>query len=195
MQKKSLKSILGSGIALAIPLVVVLYVFSKLLGVMQKSIKPLAEGMGIDSVFGKFTLTFLAVAAILLFVMLLGILMQFAFVSALRDQVESIIIKFFPSLNNFKAMMADQFKGDLDDNVWKSVVLQQGSKYNFAFLVEESEKIGVFFILGSSINSGSAQYLTRGEYAYFHVDSMAMRKCIKQTGVGAAKLIESSLTA
>ncbi len=192
MKDKSLKSLFINGIALAIPLVVVLYVFSKLLNVAHKTIRPLAESMGVDSIFGKFTLTIFAIVVILLFMLLLGVFMQFSFVKSLRDQVESVIIKFFPALNNFKALMADQFKGDIAESAWKSVVLRQGKKYNFAFLVEESENIGVFFVLGNSINAGSTTYLTKGEYTYFPVDAMAMRKCLKQNGVDAAKLIEKT---
>ena len=76
MTKFSLKSTIFRGIALALPLSVVLYVLYKFMKIFEKLIEPIAEKFQIERVFGEITLTFFAVLAMLAIAFLLGLLMR-----------------------------------------------------------------------------------------------------------------------
>ncbi len=189
MAKNKFKSILGDGIALAVPLAVVLYVFGKIIAVIQKTISPIAEKYGMDTFLGDITITVLALMVLFVFMLVLGLFMQFRFVTKIRDSIEEIILRFIPSLNQFKTLLAERFDREHATSLWKPVLLHQSDGYCFAFLVEESPEIGVFFILESSLHEGSTEILKREAYTYTPVDPADMRKCMKQYGAGSAALI------
>jgi|GEM_PF-2260367 hypothetical protein len=191
MAKNKLKSILGDGIALAVPLAVVLYVFGKIIAVIQKAISPVAGKYGIDTFLGDITLTVLALLVLLLLILALGLFMQFPVVTKIRDSIEEIILRFIPSLNQLKTVLAERFDREHATSFWKPVLLEQSDTYGFAFLVEESAEIGVFFKLeGNSFHEGKTKILKRKHYTYTHVEPAEMRKCLKQYGIGSTELID-----
>jgi uncharacterized membrane protein len=189
MAKKKFKVILGDGIALAVPLAVVFYVFSKIIAVIQKAISPIAGKYGIDTFLGDITLTVLALFVLFIMILAFGLFMQFSFVASIRDSIEEIILRFIPSLNQLKTVLAERFDREHATSFWKPVLLQQSHAYCFAFLVEESPEIGVFFILENSLHEGKTEILKREEYTYTHVEPADMRKCLKQYGAGSTALI------
>jgi len=195
MAKTTFKKILGDGIALAVPLGVVLYVFSKIVAVIQKTISPLAEKYGMDTFLGDITITVLALVVLLLLILAFGLFMQFSIVTKIRDGIEEIILRFIPSLNQLKTVLAERFDRENATSFWKPVLLQQSHAYCFAFLVEESPAIGVFFILDrNSLNEGKTEILKKEEYTYTNIDPAEMRKCLKQYGAGSAELIAGLLS-
>ena len=193
MSNKKIKNIIGDGIALAVPLAVVMYVFAKVVEVVKKWITPVAGKLGIDSILGGLTLTIIAFIVIAIIVILLGFLMQLGFVSTIRDQVESILLRFFPALNVLKAMLADKLKMENANTAWKPVILNHSNKYNFAFKIEESEEMGVFFIIkGTSTHEGETAILEKDTYSYTKVDAHDMRKCLSHFGIGSTTLIQNA---
>jgi uncharacterized membrane protein len=189
MAQKKLKTILGDGIALALPLAVVFYIFAKIVAVIQKIISPIAGKYGIDTFLGDVTLTVLALLVLLLLMLALGLFMQFPVVTKIRDSIEGIILRFIPSLNQLKTVLAERFDREHATSSWKPVLLEQSDIYCFAFLVEESPEIGVFFILENSLHEGKTEILKKEEYTYYHVDPADMRKILKQYGAGSTELI------
>lgn len=140
---KKFKRILGRGLALAVPLAIVLYVFMRIVGVFEKIISPIAAKMGIQKVLGELTLTIFAVILIIIIILLLGLLMQIAIVSAIRSQVEDVILKFVPSLNQLKLMAADNLDLETAENAWRPVLLytKEKAKYNPAFVVGRAKSL------------------------------------------------------
>lgn len=195
MAKKNFKAIIGDGIALALPLAVLLYVFIKIIEFIQKTISPIAKKLGMDTFLGDITVTVLALVLLLVFFLACGLFMQFGIVSKMRDSIESIILRFFPSLNILKTLLAERFETENATAFWKPVLLQQSHSFSFALLVEESPTVGVFFILDkNSLQEGKTEILKREQYTYTHVDAAKMRKCVKQYGAGSSELIAGILS-
>ncbi|MEX0635291.1 MAG: hypothetical protein WD135_00880 [Ferruginibacter sp.] len=196
MKKNKFKQILADGIALAVPLAVVMYVFAKVVIVFKKWITPIAIQLGIDSILGGLTLTIFTFIGILIMILLLGLLMQFGFVSLIRVKLESILLRFIPALNVLKAILADKLKMENAKSAWKPVILDHSNKYNFAFKVEESEDMGVFFILnGTSIHEGEIAILEKENYSYALVDAHDMKKTLSNFGIGSIGLIQKAFNA
>jgi uncharacterized membrane protein len=128
MTKFSLKSTIVRGIALAFPLSVVLYVLYKFIKIFEKLIGPIAKKFEIERVFGEITLTFFAVLAMLTIAFLLGLLMRIKLIANIKGEVESLVLKFIPSLNHLKLMAAERLNADNTDLNWKPVLVLKGDQ-------------------------------------------------------------------
>jgi uncharacterized membrane protein len=187
---KKLKQVIGDGLAITIPLLVILYVFHKAHQVIQVGITPVAEKLGIHELFGKLTLAILAAATLAIIVMMMGLMMRFAIMRSVRRELEALVLRFFPFLNEFKAMMAEKLERD-GHEAWRGVALYREEGIQFAFLVEEKDGFGTFILLkGPKVSDGEMLTLTAGSYTYKAVDTTAMIRVVKQFGVGAAELLK-----
>ena len=190
MIMKKLKQIIGDGLAITIPVLVILYVFHKAHQVLQVGISPIVEKLGIDNVFGKVTLAILAALALVAIIMVMGLLMRFAIMRSVRIALENLVLRFFPFLNEFKAMMADRLERE-GDEAWKSVALRHDDEIHFAFLVEETGEYGTFLVLkGRHAADGEMTIFEKGSYTYQVVDTTEMEKSIKRFGAGASALLK-----
>jgi uncharacterized membrane protein len=151
------KKALGRGLALAIPLAIVLYVFAKIVGVFRKVIAPVAHDVGVEHVWGELTLTIFAIILIILIILVLGLLMQIAVVATVREQVEDIILKFVPSLNQLKLMAADTLDLEDAETTWRPVLFyeKEKGKYSPAFVVEQDdERVTLFVLIETAMQKG-----------------------------------------
>lgn len=184
-----LKQVFGDGLAITIPLLVIVYVFHKAHQVLKTGIAPLAEKAGVHDIFGKLTMTVLAGLALVGIIVLMGLLMRFAVMRAVRRELESLVLRFFPFLNEFKAMMAEKLDRE-GNEAWRAVALHREEGIQFAFLVEERDGYASFLLLkGPKTSDGEMITLQAGTYSYKLVDATAMLRVVKQYGVGAAKLL------
>ena len=74
--------------------------------IFEKLIGPLAKKFQIERIFGEITLTFFAVLVMLAIAFLLGLLMRIKLIANIRGEVESLVLKFIPSLNYLELMAA-----------------------------------------------------------------------------------------
>ncbi len=140
MTKFSLKTTIIRGIALALPLSVVLYVLYKFMKIFESLIGPIAKKFQIEHIFGEITLTFFAVLAMLAIAFLLGLLMRINSIANIRREVEALVLKFIPSLNYLELMAADRLHADNIDLNWKPVLVLKGDQYFPAYVLEENEE-------------------------------------------------------
>ncbi|WCT14690.1 hypothetical protein [Mucilaginibacter jinjuensis] len=163
------KKALGRGLALAIPLAIVLYVFAKIVGVFTKIIAPVAHKIGVAHVLGELTLTIFAIILIILIILFLGLLMRIAVVATIREQVEDIILKFVPSLNQLKLLAADTLDLEDAETTWRPVLLyvKEKGKYSPAFVVEEDDDRVTLFVLFETA-------MQKGEVAVYDKDRITL---------------------
>ncbi|WP_443937402.1 hypothetical protein [Pedobacter sp. MW01-1-1] len=194
MSKVKFKTILGRGVALAIPLGVVLYVFAKIIGVLQKVIAPLAAKLGIDRIWGELTLFILTIVIIVLIILLLGLLMQVAFVSVLKNQVEEIILKFVPSLNQLKLMAADGLDYDEEENKWTPVLVKMIDKgsYHPAFIIEEDENLVTLFLCyDTALKKGQILTYEKNQVELKPVGYLDLKRASREAGKGYIALLNN----
>ena len=194
MSKFKFKTILGRGLALAVPLAIVLYVFLRVIEVFKKLIAPVAEKIGVDRVRGELVLTILAIALIILIIVLLGLLMQITVVATVRSQVENIILKFVPSLNQLKLMAADTLDLDTEENTWRPVLLytKEKAKYNPAFIVEEDEEMLTLFIcLETNIRKGEILIVNKEKVSTIPISFTDLHKSTRAAGKGFLGIIKA----
>lgn len=191
MNKTKLKTIFADGLILALPLAIAVYFFTKVLIGFRAMVKPFALKLGIERIFGGLTLSILATLLIVVCIMLLGLAMRLSVVEKIRTELERILLKFFPPLNQLKGMLADRLDREEATNAWKAVILCQGNKFEPAFLVEETEEAANFFVVkGPSVQDGSTLILSKQNLNYFPITSSDLRKWVKHNGKGALQLIK-----
>ena len=190
MNLSKIKKIFGKGLTLAIPVGVVLYVFIKLLGILQKIITPVAANLGIERILGELTLTILAVFLLLAFMFLLGLLMQFSKVAGIGKALEELVFKFIPSLKNLKAIAAEKLDLEMASNAWKPVLVLYEKKYSPAFIIEElDDLITIYIIVGTSVSSGELLITSKNEVSFISVTANEIHQFSKQYGEGYLSLI------
>ena len=190
----ALKRVFGRGLALAIPLGVVVYVFMKLVEVFEKLIKPLTEKLGIEKILGELTLTTLAILILILIIFVLGLLMRVSFISRLEKSVDGLVTKLIPTLHQFKVMAAEKLDLDNEVNDWKPVMVLHEEKYFPAFIIEEQDdRITLYVIKGTSIHEdGEILITSKSEVILSEITANDIHRCSKQFGKGYLELIKKS---
>jgi uncharacterized membrane protein len=195
MKKNGFQSLLADGIALGLTLAVVGFILFRVIKEIREWIEPIATKLGIERVIGGITITVLTLIVLFLLVIILGGLMRLQFVNRLRDQVESIMLRIFPFLNRFKALVADELHRENATKSWQPVILQKGGEYFLALKTEESEHVGVFyFIKGHNVREGETKIMKKEEYRYVHIDTMDFLALVRGYGEGIGSLIDRQAT-
>ncbi len=168
MAKFSLKQTIGRGIALALPLAVVVYVLYRFIKIFEKILAPIAKKTGVDSILGEITLTFFAILVLFALAFFLGLLMRIPIVAELRKHVEGWILKFIPSLNHLKMMAAEKL--DLENAVtqWKPIMYLKGDQYAPAYLIEENaEWITLASVKSPTTEPGGMMILKKSSITHY----------------------------
>jgi uncharacterized membrane protein len=195
MKFAGLKTTLIRGLTLAVPLAIVVYVLIRMIQVIRKIITPFSTKIGIHRMLGNATLTILAVLLILIFIFLLGLLMQISFISETRQQLENTILKFVPSLNYLKLMAADKLEVQNSQNSWKPVLVFSEEKYSAAFIVEETETLVTLFVSkGTSLKEGEILTANKKDVQLFPATYEQLNKFSRGFGKGFISIIENKRT-
>jgi hypothetical protein len=190
MASFSLKRTIGRGIALALPLSIVLYVIYKFIKIFEKVIAPIANKFGVENVLGEITLTFFAVLVILAIVFILGLLMQISLVRNTRKYVEGWILKFVPSLNHLKLMAVEKMDLENATTNWKPILLLKGDQYLPAFIIEENnEWITLALSKAPSTEPKDMLIVKKNSISYKEITMKQMSDCNKQFGKGYLSVI------
>lgn len=189
---KRFLAIMISGVLFALPLGAVFYIFAKIIGTLKKLEAPLADKIGIQHFLGEFTLTALAIAALVLLCFALGLLLQRATLLRLMgDSVESVAVRVMPSLSFLKSMADEQFDMHAID-AWKGVLLEnKDGQWQAAFLVEEASHWQTFFIPRAPKGDSGDILVVRKDSLQFHVvDLITVRTALRVFGQGFGKQLD-----
>ena len=191
MNRLSFKRTIIHGLALALPLAVVLYVAIHFLKVFQTIMLPVSKTVGVTGILGEIILTILAVFCMLVIVFVLGLLMQFSFIASSRIYLEEIILKMVPSLNHLK-LLADEklMTGEVISN-WKPVLMENEEGIIPAYLIEETNELATFSKIKSpGIEAGEIVIVRKDRSRYTEISMSQLRVFNKQFGKGYITLIK-----
>ncbi len=190
MYRLSLKKILSNGLALALPLGVILYVFIKIIVILEKLIGPISTRLGIDRILGELTLTILATFCLILIIMLLGLLMQLSATARLKDQVEDMLIAIVPSLGRIKSLASEKLSLEQSVKHWKPILLRHEEKFNPAYLIEKKKGLVTLYVILSHITSeGEFLIIAENEIQYAEISFDQLIRCTRSYGRGIIDLI------
>jgi len=155
MNKKTIPQIIFNGLAVVIPFGAVAYLFLRIIRIIGKLIQPLSPKMGIERILGELTLTIIATTLLLIFIVIVGYVMQMPFMNGFRNAVERIAFKFFPSLERIQAVAEEKARAEIASESWRPLILSSGGKYQPAYFIERNEGLLTLFIVkGSDVKEG-----------------------------------------
>jgi uncharacterized membrane protein len=191
MNDFSLKKVFGKGLLIAIPLGVVVYIGLKIFEMLGKVIEPISKQFGAERIFGELTVTILVVFVLLMFVFILGLLMRVAIFASFGKNLEEIVFKFFPSLNQLKVTAAEKLDLETNTASWKPVLLFFENKYNAAFVIEKNDTfITLFVIKGIDISSGEILITKIQEVQIQEISSKELHQYTRQYGKGFLSMLK-----
>ena len=190
---KRFLSIMFNGIMFAIPLGIVIYLFSKIVTSLERLVEPLANAVGVQRLLGEFALLIISVVIIMLFCFVLGLLLQRAAVlRVVGDSIEGFAVRVIPSLGLLKSMAGEKLEIQVAD-AWKGILLQEGDSWVPAFLIEESEKWQTVFIPEApAADGGEVRVFARGSITFREIDLGEVRGALSLYGQGLASQLDAT---
>jgi len=140
MNLTNLKRTFVIGMIVTLVLEIIVYYLIKVVGVFENLIAPITHRLGMENVFGKITITFLAILTIIILAFILGSIYILPSVSRYKDKLENFLFNLYPLLNYFKVMTDEKFQVDSVRENWKSVLALIDDQYMPAFIIEENDE-------------------------------------------------------
>ena len=184
MSKTNFKQTFINGLFFALPLLGIVYLAIKILGMVETIISPAAEKLGVDRIIGEVTLVVFAIIILLIICWILGMLLQANLLRGVNKQIEEIAYKFIPQLDELKSLAADD-----DDNTfesgWKTVLLEEGDSWTPAYITEGNEQwLTIFLPEAPDGKSGQLKLLPASAAHYIPIDGIKFRAIVHRYGHG-----------
>lgn len=189
---KKFVSTMMNGALFVFPLGLLMIVSVKLFISLEHLIRPLADGIGVQRLLGKFTLTIFSVALILFFCFVLGLLLQRATIlNRVSDAIEGVVVRFIPSLGFLKSMADEKFDVETED-AWVGILFEDEGSWVPAFLIEESPQwVTIFFAEAPKGDGGEVRVFAREKVNFRQVDLSVVRSSLRVYGAGLIDEIQT----
>lgn len=191
---KLVRTSLVGGVLFLLPIMVVLIIAGKALAIAQKVVGPLAAHLPMESVIGLDTPKLLAIALLVLFCFLAGVLARTALAQKVVDWLETTVLSYLPGYEFIKSI-SQRLLGDENKPVYPVVLVRIEDAWQLGFLIERLEggHVGVFIPGVPSPQSGSVYFMTGDRIRLLDIPSTAAMKCLKRYGLGSNELLGGRL--
>jgi len=191
---KFLKTTLAGGILFLMPIIVLIVILEKALELARKIVVPLAAQIPIKSLIGLETPKLLALALVLFFCALAGLLARTALARRLTNRLESEVLANLPGYEFIKAMLASTV-GVESEQAREVVLARIEDAWQIAFLIErlENDHVAVFVPGAPNPQSGAVYFMTTDRIKPTNLPPARALKCLRRVGVGANQLLNDRL--
>jgi uncharacterized membrane protein len=192
---KILRTTLVGGLLFLVPVVALVVVLGKALALAHKLVAPLAEHLPVHSVIGLRTPVFLAIAIIVLFCFLAGVLARTALARKLVRSLESAVLADVPGYELLKGM-GESMLGVEKQTGHQVVLARIEDAWQIAFLVERLDggHVAVFVPGAPNPLSGSVYFMTQDRIKAIDIPAAGAMKCLRRVGAGSNALLRGLLT-
>jgi uncharacterized membrane protein len=180
------RTTLVGGVLFLIPVVVLVIIVGKAMKVAYLLVAPLAKALPVESVVGLQTPMFLAIALLVLFCFISGLLARTAIAQRLVDRLESSVLTHIPGYE-FVRGMGESIMGREPKLPYKAVLARIEDAWQFGFLVETlgSGHLAVYVPGAPNPYSGSVYLMTPERVRMVDIPPGAAMKCLKRLGAGS----------
>ncbi len=139
MKANKTKTNLAMGLFLTLVIGVIAYILIKVDCILNKIITPVAHKLQMENIFGELTITFLAILAIIILVVVLGFISELPSFSRYKGKMENLFLKIYPPLSYFKMMADEKLHVESVRADWKPVLALIDNRYMPAYIIEEDD--------------------------------------------------------
>ncbi len=112
-------------------------------------------------------------------------------IANLKVHVESLVLRFIPSLNHLKLMAAEKLNEEDAVTNWKAVLVIKGDQCFPAYIIEENEEWITLAKVGTTNTSPVGMMITeKSSVKCISITMEQMRVCNKQFGKGYVDMIK-----
>ena len=190
-----LRTTLVGGLLFLVPIVALVVILGKALALARKVVDPVAEHLPVHSMIGLRTPMLLAIAVIVLFCFLAGILARSALARKLVRSLEKAVLADVPGYELLKGM-GESMLGVEKQTGHQVVLARIEDAWQLAFLVERLEggHVAVFVPGAPNPLSGSVYFMTQDRIKAVDIPAAGAMKCLKRVGAGSNALLRGILT-
>jgi uncharacterized membrane protein len=188
------RTTLAGGILFLLPVVLVVILVGKAVGIAHRIVAPLANHLPVQSVLGLEAPTLVAIAVLVLFCFLAGVLARTTIARKTTDWLESTALSNLPGYQYFKAISRNLLAAEGQPE--RSVVLARiEDAWQIAFLTERLEDghVAVFVPGTPNPQSGSVYFMTEDRIRPMDIPPTSALKCLKNYGIGSKAILGGHL--
>ena len=191
---KFIRTTLVGGILFLVPIIVVVIILGKALAIARQIVGPLAAQLPMKSAIGLETPKLLAIALLILFCFLTGVIARAAIAQKAINWLELTVLSNLPGYEFIK-LVTGNLLGSGQQQMHQVVLARIEDCWQIAFLIERLEggHVAVFVPGAPSPQSGSVYFMTEDRVRLVDIPSAAAMKCLKRYGLGANALLGSRL--
>jgi uncharacterized membrane protein len=184
------RATLTGGILFLLPVVVLIVVLGKALQISRRVVVPLAERIPVPSVGGVRVAEVAAIAALILFCFLAGLLARTRLARKTENWLEGTLLSHVPGYNFLKGI-GESMMGFETEHAYQVVLARIEEAWQIGFVMErlESGHYAVFVPGAPSVWSGSVYLMTEDRLRRLDISRIEAVKCLRQLGVGADRLM------
>ena len=187
-----LRTTLVGGILFLVPIVVLAVVLDKALVLTRRIVDPLAEHLPVHSVIGLRTPILLAIALMVLFCFLAGLLAHAAFARRLVNRLETAVLSRMPGYELMKRA-GESMLGVEKESSYVVVLVRLDDTWQLALQTGQLDNglLAVFIPEAPGLQSGAVHFITADRVRPTGVPLAAAMKILQQYGAGSGALQRS----
>ncbi|KAF2516007.1 DUF502 domain-containing protein [Flavobacterium foetidum] len=191
---KIIKATFLGGILFLAPLVVLLVILEKGLGIIQKVTLPLVNNLPRVHVLGIALQELVGIPIIILICFLAGLLARTSKAKKLIQKLENGILSFVPGYSFMKSMN-ENIMGIESQEDLKVILVPTDAGWQFAFLIEQIDDTNFTVFIPDAPNpwSGSVVFVAKKDIKEIEMTQKQALACIRKLGFGSKELLKNKL--
>ena len=185
-----IKTTIVGGLLVLIPVVVTIFILSKLFDFLQRFSNIIAKMLPFTNVAGVGITTLISIILILIICFLAGLFLRTTFMQRVIGWLEDNILSYIPGYSYLKAVSTNALTKEGTAN-WKPATVFIDDNEVICFVIDESENYCTIFLPSAPApSSGTVGARHKSNVRYLSLTVRETILLIKQFGKGAAKEIE-----
>jgi uncharacterized membrane protein len=189
-----IKSTLVGGIVFLVPIVILIAVIGKAFEIMKQLAAPLAAGIPVDSIGGLAVANLVAIAAIVLFCFLAGLVARTRPARSFVKSLESRLLSRLPAYAFIKGM-TEKIAGIKNAGGLTPVLARSGGGWRMAFEIERIDNGNVAVYLPGAPNpwSGFVCFMAEADVKPLDLPVKSVLDTFESFGKGSGELLKDRL--
>lgn len=189
-----IKTTLIGGLFFIIPIVLLIYLIGKVIGIFRKIVAPIADKISFSFLGGETTSRIIALFVLILLCFIAGLLAKTKKADQLKEWVEDNILSNIPGYSLLKGM--SESAAGLDSKNLKEVVLVDIEEvWQIGFLMERIDKdLNAVFIPGApNPMAGDVVFVKWDRLKKIDINGINAMKISRKLGVDSKKILDSKM--